>query len=225
MPYHDIRRPAELERADYAVLGEHWPNSVRCAPGYCRHPRLHRLGWKRRATRSSGILGTSLGSCYAFIASAHDPRLKVNAFNHASTYLRRCGLDRPIHTTHTRGDRRRDLARIPAAVLAGDQPYGVFNKYARWPKKSLIVYAKYDLTFLPQFSEQVVEEFERWDLNHRVAILPCGHYTTGETLYKFMDAWHIGPICAQRVSIIHGARTRMSAPHNQMQIPRRLRGH
>ncbi len=31
-----------------------------------------------------GILGTSLGSCYAFIASAHDARVRVNAFNHAS---------------------------------------------------------------------------------------------------------------------------------------------
>ena len=32
-----------------------------------------------------GVLGTSLGSCYGFLASAHDARLRVNAFNHAST--------------------------------------------------------------------------------------------------------------------------------------------
>ena len=32
-----------------------------------------------------GVLGTSLGSCYAFLASAHDARFRVNAFNHAST--------------------------------------------------------------------------------------------------------------------------------------------
>jgi len=23
-------------------------------------------------------------------------------------------------------------------------------------------------------------------------VLPCGHYTTGETPYKFMDGWYIG---------------------------------
>ncbi len=40
-----------------------------------------------------------------------------------------------------------------------------FDKYARWPKKSLIVYAKYDLTFLPEFSEQTVAEFEKWKLD------------------------------------------------------------
>ena len=27
---------------------------------------------------SIGIVGTSLGSCYAFLASTHDPRLRVN---------------------------------------------------------------------------------------------------------------------------------------------------
>ncbi len=32
-----------------------------------------------------GVLGTSLGSCYGFLASAHDKRIRVNAFNHAST--------------------------------------------------------------------------------------------------------------------------------------------
>ena len=23
-------------------------------------------------------------------------------------------------------------------------------------------------------------------------MLPCGHYTTGETPYKFIDGWHLG---------------------------------
>jgi hypothetical protein len=23
-------------------------------------------------------------------------------------------------------------------------------------------------------------------------VLPCGHYTTGETPYKFMDGWYLG---------------------------------
>ena len=40
--------------------------------------------WTRRYEHF-GVLGTSLGSCYAFLASTHDPRIRVNAFNHAST--------------------------------------------------------------------------------------------------------------------------------------------
>jgi len=34
-----------------------------------------------------GILGTSLGSCVAFIAAAHDPRVRVGIFNHVSMYF------------------------------------------------------------------------------------------------------------------------------------------
>ena len=34
-----------------------------------------------------------------------------------------------------------------------------FQQFARWPKKSLIIYAKYDLTFLPEFSLSAVREF------------------------------------------------------------------
>ena len=34
-----------------------------------------------------GMVGTSLGSCYAFLASVHDPRIEVNVFNHCSTYF------------------------------------------------------------------------------------------------------------------------------------------
>jgi hypothetical protein len=66
-----------------------------------------------------------------------------------------------------------------------------FNQYSRWPRKSLIIYAKYDLTFLPELSRNVVEEFERHGLDHKVVVLPCGHYTMGETPYKYMDGWQL----------------------------------
>jgi hypothetical protein len=66
-----------------------------------------------------------------------------------------------------------------------------FDKFARWPKKALIDYGAYDLTYLPEFSRQVVEQFESQRQDHKVAVLPCGHYTTGETPYKYMDGWHL----------------------------------
>jgi hypothetical protein len=83
-----------------------------------------------------------------------------------------------------------DLETLRKAWLAVS-PMSYFNQFARWPRKSLIVYAKYDLTFLPELSLQTVGEFERHGLDHKVAVLPCGHYTTGETPYKYMDGWHL----------------------------------
>src|SRR5271170_8016864 len=82
-PYHDIRRPAELERSDYAVS-----SNVGRTISACRQAVVDIrccLDWlESQGYEQFGVLGTSLGSCYAFIASAHDARLRVNAFNHAS---------------------------------------------------------------------------------------------------------------------------------------------
>jgi dienelactone hydrolase len=190
MPYHDIRMPAEIRRADYAVSANigRTLDAVRQGVTDIRScfDWLEMQGYDKL-----GVVGTSLGSCYAFIAAAHDARIQVAAFNHASTYV----ADVVWHGQSTRHIRQGieqeiDLERLRQAWLAVS-PMAYFKQFARWPRKSLIVYAKYDLTFLPEFSRDVVTEFERHGLDHKVAVLPCGHYTTGETPYKYMDGWHL----------------------------------
>jgi dienelactone hydrolase len=190
MPYHDIRMPAEISRADYAVSSNigRTLDAVRQGVTDIRSC----LDWLEEQGYSQlGIMGTSLGSCYAFIATAHDPRIRVAAFNHASTYV----ADVVWHGQSTRHIRQGieqqiDLETLRQSWLAVS-PMSYFKQFARWPRKSLIIYAKYDLTFLPELSHQTVEEFERHELDHKVAVLPCGHYTTGETPYKYMDGWHL----------------------------------
>lgn len=190
MPYHDIRKPAEIQRADYAVSANIGRTMDAARQGVidvrCCLDWLEQQGYKRL-----GILGTSLGSCYAFIASAHDPRVEVVAFNHASTYF----ADVVWHGQSTRHIREGlepqiDLERLRKLWLA-ISPMSFFDQFCRHPKKSLIIYTKYDLTFLPEFSRAIVAEFGRRGLDHKVVELPCGHYTIGETPYKYMDAWHL----------------------------------
>ena len=79
------------------------------------------------------------------------------AFNHASTYV----ADVVWHGQSTRHIRQGieqqiDLETLRKVWLA-ISPMSYFKQFARWPKKSLIVYAKYDLTFLPELSLQTVE--------------------------------------------------------------------
>jgi len=38
----------------------------------------------------------------------------------------------------------------------------------------------------------VVDAFQRIGLNHELRVLPCGHYTTGETPYQYIDGWYMG---------------------------------
>ena len=190
MPYHDIRMPAEISRADYAVSANIGRTldavrqgvvDVRCCLDWLEQQGYNKLG----------IVGTSLGSCYAFIAAAHDSRLAVAAFNHASTYV----ADVVWHGQSTRHIREGIESQINLDTLRQSwlavSPMSYFNQFSRWPKKSLIIYAKYDLTFLPELSRQVVEEFQRHQLDHKVVVLPCGHYTMGETPYKYMDGWQL----------------------------------
>lgn len=189
-PYHDIRKPGEIERADYAVSANVGRTisaarqaviDVRCC-----------LDWlQQQGYEKFGVLGTSLGSCYAFIASAHDERLTVNAFNHASTYFADV-VWTGQSTRHIREgiEHAISMESLRQSWLA-ISPMAYFDKFARWKKKSLIVYAKYDLTFLPEFSIKTVENFKKWNLDAKIAVLPCGHYTTGETPFKYMDAWHL----------------------------------
>jgi hypothetical protein len=54
------------------------------------------------------------------------------------------------------------------------------------------VYANYDLTFPKEYSLKVVEAFTRVGLNYEKRVLPCGHYTTGETPFQYIDGWFMG---------------------------------
>jgi pimeloyl-ACP methyl ester carboxylesterase len=190
MPYHDIRMPAEIGRADYAVSANIGRTldavrqgvlDVRSCFDWLEHQGYNKLG----------IVGTSLGSCYAFITAAHDPRIRVAAFNHASTYFADvvwCGQS----TRHIRQgiEAQITLETLRLSWLAAS-PMAYFEQFSRRPRKSLIIYGKYDLTFLPDLSREVVQQFGRYGLDHKVVVLPCGHYTMGEAPYSYLDGWHI----------------------------------
>lgn len=190
LPYHDLRKPPEIERADYAVSSNigRTLDAARQAviDARCCLDWLQAQGYRR-----FGIVGTSLGSCYAFITAAHEPRLSACAFNHASTYFADV-VWTGQSTRHIRAgiDRQIDLDRLRQAWLA-ISPMSYFDKFERYPRRSLVVYAKYDLTFLPEFSLQFIAECRRRGLRHQVSVLPCGHYSCGEFPFKYLDAYYL----------------------------------
>lgn len=190
LPYHDLRKPPEIERADYAVSAN-IARTIDAARQAVIDARCC-LDWlQAQGYRRFGIVGTSLGSCYAFITAAHEPRLSVCAFNHASTYFADV-VWTGQSTRHIRTgiDGQIDLDRLRQAWLA-ISPMSYFDRFQRYPRRSLVVYAKYDLTFLPEFSRQFIAECRRRGLDHEVSILPCGHYSCGEFPFKYLDAYYL----------------------------------
>jgi dienelactone hydrolase len=191
-PYHDIRRPAELERSDYAVSSNLGRTTAACRQAVVDIRSC--LDWlESQGYQQFGVLGTSLGSCYAFIAAAHDARLQVCAFNHASTQFGDV-VWTGQSTRHIRaafeeaGLSQEDVRAVFRAV----SPTSYMDQFAAHSKRVLVVHATYDLTFLEEFSLDVLKNFDRLGIDYVSKVLPCGHYTTGETPYKYMDGWYLG---------------------------------
>jgi hypothetical protein len=190
LPYHDYRMPPELRRADYAVSSNVARTldatrqaviDTRCA-----------VDWlEQQGHESIGIVGTSLGSCYAFLASTHDPRLRVNVFNHCSTYFADVVWE-GLSTRHIRQSLEPNvsLEHLRDAWMCVSPPFFI-DRYATYKKKSLFISTKYDTTFPFHLSEQVIRKAKELRMDHKSVVLPCGHYTLGETPFKFIAGYHI----------------------------------
>src|SRR5882757_3943925 len=191
-PYHDIRRPAELERSDYAVSSNIGRTTAACRQAVVDIRSC--LDWlQSQGYEQFGVLGTSLGSAYAFIAAAFDPRLQVCAFNHASTWFGDVvwtgQSTRHIRAAFEQAGLTQDQVRQIFSIVS---PMSYMDRFATHPKRSLVVHATYDLTFPLEYSLDVLKNFDALNIEYVSKVLPCGHYTTGETPYKYIDGWYLG---------------------------------
>jgi len=186
MAYHAERMPEELQRADYHV-SSNIGRTIHASRQSIIDVRacldwLATQGYKR-----VGILGTSLGSCVAFIAAAHDPRVRVGIFNHVSMYFSDV-VWTGLSTQHVRkgfGEEvsQDDLRRYWAVI----SPASYLGRMRGREMQNLLVWARHDTSFLPVYSQQVLRSFRELNLPHRVFTLPCGHYTTGQFPFNLMD--------------------------------------
>lgn len=186
LPYHDRRMPPELERADYIVSA-----NVARTVQVCRQAVLdarRAIAWLAAAGYERiGILGSSLGSCLSLLTTAHEPLIKAAALNHISPYFADV-VWRGLSTEHVREglDGNIDLGLLrelwkpisPACYLERMRD-----------RQTLLVYAKYDLTFPVDLSEDLVRMFGERNIPHETAVLHCGHYSSGRAPFKFIDGW------------------------------------
>lgn len=192
LPYHAGRRPPEMQRAEHLVS----PNigrtvqsvrqavlDARAAVRWLRHAGYERIG----------ILGTSIGSCVAFLAFAHDANIKVGVFNHVSNYVADV-VWHGISTRHVRagiGDQL-SLEELREFWLP-ISPFPYASRLLTFhPNRRLrFISARYDLTFLPDLTRHMIAEVRRLNTRLDVAWLPCGHYSLGETPWKFIAGWKV----------------------------------
>ena len=178
LPYHNLRMPVELERADYILS----PNlgrtlqAVRQAVVDCRAALdwLETQGYSRFA-----ILGTSLGSCVALIAMAHDARIRLSVQNHVSPYFADV-VWKGISTQHVRKGLEGNITLEELRdVWMPISPKAYFAKLKGTGQRSLLVHALYDYSFLPRLSREVLQDYRKYDIPNSTCTLICGHYTSG----------------------------------------------
>ena len=186
LPYHDERMPPELHRADYIVS-----SNIARTVQVCRQAVLdarRAIAWLgTQGYERIGILGTSLGSCLALLTAAHDPLIRAEALNHISPYFADV-VWRGVSTEHVRQglDGHVDLELL-RALWKPISPRWYLERLQ--DRETLLVYARYDLTFPVELSEDLIREFRALNIRHEVAVLPCGHYSTGKSPFKYVDGW------------------------------------
>jgi alpha/beta hydrolase family protein len=192
LPYHDRRAIPEHPRADYLV-GPNIGLTMQAGRQAVLDVRRTLRWLEREGFGPLGILGTSIGSAIGFITMCHEPAVEACAFLHASTYFGdvvATGL-----TTKTVWDP------ISAAGVTHDQlrrywsPISPFPYIGRLPqarKRLLLITAKYDPTFWPEYTEALVGKLRGENVGFERMSLPCGHYSLGVKPFSWLAGHRFG---------------------------------
>ncbi|QYO65307.1 RcgR family putative quorum lactone hydrolase [Leptolyngbya sp. 7M] len=191
LPYHEERMPPELERADHLVS----PNIGRSLQSIRQAVLDTRaaVSWlKRQGYERVGIVGTSIGSCVAFLAFVHDARINAAVFNHVSGYMADV-VWHGLSTYHVRSGLEQgitldDLREFWLPV----SPMAYLKKLAAQPSRpQRYIYTIYDLSFPINLSRDVMNALRSYKIKHSKAAIPCGHYTLGEKPWVYLDGYKI----------------------------------
>lgn len=191
LPYHEERRPPELERADHLVSSNigRTLQSMRQAVLDTR-AAVHWL--KQEGFERIGLVGTSIGSCTGFLAMAHDEQIDAAVFNHVSGYFADV-VWKGLSTRHVRegfGDAvsLEELREFWLPI----SPMAFIPRIVKMKQRPMrFIYGLYDLTFPVDLSRQVINEAKRQGAKINVSAIPCGHYSLGEKPWVYWDGWKI----------------------------------
>lgn len=191
LPYHEERMPPDLERADHLVS----PNIGRSLQSIRQAVLDTRaaVAWlKSQGYEKVGIVGTSIGSCVAFMAFVHDSLIDAAVFNHVSGYMADV-VWHGLSTYHVREGfgENLDLDELRQYWMPVS-PMAYLEKLAgQSSRPQRYIYTLYDLSFPVELSRDVMRELRRRKIKHSKAAIPCGHYTLGEKPWVYLDGYKI----------------------------------
>ena len=191
MPYHDRRAVPGHERAD-ALVGPNIGLTLQANRQAVMDTRRCLQWLAQQGYGKLGIVGTSIGSAVGSITMAHEPLAHAGAFLHVSTYFAdvvRSGMN----TGHVWESLRAhvsldELRRYWSPV----SPFPYLPRMRGGNQKMLLVMGRYDPTFLPELSEEIIAEIRRLGIENEVLRLPCGHYSLELFPFSYAAALAMG---------------------------------
>jgi len=199
LPYHDRRAIPGHARADHLVsanIGRTLQANRQAVLDVRRTLRwLEQQGYDRL-----GLLGTSIGSCLAFLTLAHEPALRAAAFLHVSTYfgdvvaagLTTTNVWEALHQDFSLEEVRHFWSPI--------SPYPYVARLAGTRKKVLAISGRYDPTFPNELTQEFLAEMKRKGVPYESLSLPCGHYSMGVAPCSYAVGYRFGTFLFQALA-------------------------
>jgi hypothetical protein len=191
MPYHDRRMVPGHERADHLV-GPNIGLTLQANRQAALDVRRCLQWLAQQGYGKLGLVGTSIGSAVGFITMAHEPLVRAGVFLHVSAFFAdvvRTGMNTAHVWESLRGSvSAEELRRFWSPI----SPYPYVPLMKGSMQKMLMVSARYDPTFLPEFSDEIIREVRKTGVESEVLLLPCGHYSLEVAPFSYAVALRMG---------------------------------
>jgi hypothetical protein len=191
LPYHDRRMAQGHERADQLV-GPNIGLTLQANRQAVMDTRQGLRWLESQGYTRLGVLGTSIGSSVGYITLVHDPAVRAAGFFHVSTYFADV-VKYGMTTNHVwEGLRSKISLDELRHFWAPVSPMPYVERGLGAGKNCFMVYGKYDPTFLPELTAEMLGALRTHGCDPRTLALPCGHYSLELPPFSYLAAWRMG---------------------------------
>jgi hypothetical protein len=190
LPYHNRRMAKGHERADQLV-GPNIGLTLQANRQAVQDSRRCLRWLEQRGFTKLGILGTSIGSSVGYITLVHDDALRAGGFFHVSTYFADV-VSQGMTTNHVwEGLRQHVSVEELREFWAPISPMPYVERGMGAGKNAFMVYGKYDPTFLPPLTAQMLDALRRHGATPKAVELHCGHYSLELAPFSYIAGYRM----------------------------------
>jgi hypothetical protein len=190
LPYHDRRMANGHERADQLV-GPNIGLTLHANRQAVQDARACLTWLEQQGYSRFGVLGTSIGSSVGYITLVHDKRVRAGGFFHVSTYFADV-VSQGMTTNHVWEGLRQCVSVDELRQYWGPiSPMPYVERGMGAGRNTFMVYGKYDPTFLPELTHQMLNALRSNGAEPRTLELPVGHYSLELAPFSYVAGWRM----------------------------------